>query len=142
MKDENCIFCKIGSGDIPSYKLYEDEDFKVFLDLSPTSYGHALIIPKEHYKNLFELDDTIASKALVLAKKVGAAMITKLTDLLGCDGYNIVQNNGEAAGQTMFHFHIHLIPRYKEDDTKIIFAENSLTEDDAKKIIDLITKDL
>ena len=65
MKDENCIFCKIGSGDIPSYKLYEDEDFKVFLDLSPTSYGHALIIPKEHYKNLFELDDTIASKALV-----------------------------------------------------------------------------
>lgn len=138
MKDENCIFCKIGSGDIPSYKLYEDEHFKVFLDLSPTSYGHALIIPKEHYKNLFELDDTIASKALVLAKKVGAAMM----NTLHCDGLNVLQNNGEAAGQTMFHFHIHLIPRYKEDDTKIIFAENSLTEDDAKKIIDLITKDL
>lgn len=138
MKDENCIFCKIGSGDIPSYKLYEDEDFKVFLDLSPTSYGHALIIPKEHYKNLFELDDTIASKALVLAKKVGASMM----NTLHCDGLNVLQNNGEAAGQTMFHFHIHLIPRYKEDDTKIIFAENSLTEDDAKKIIDLITKDL
>ena len=138
MKDENCIFCKIGSGDIPSYKLYEDEDFKVFLDLSPTSYGHSLIIPKEHYKNLFELDDTIASKALVLAKKVGAAMM----NTLHCDGLNVLQNNGEAAGQTMFHFHIHLIPRYKEDDTKIIFAENSLTEDDAKKIIDLITKDL
>lgn len=138
MKDENCIFCKIGSGDIPSYKLYEDEDFKVFLDLSPTSYGHALIIPKEHYKNLFELDDTIASKALVLAKKVGAAMM----NTLHCDGLNVLQNNGGAAGQTMFHFHIHLIPRYKEDDTKIIFAENSLTEDDAKKIIDLITKDL
>ena len=138
MKDENCIFCKIGSGDIPSYKLYEDEHFKVFLDLSPTSYGHALIIPKEHYKNLFELDDTIASKALVLAKKVGAAMM----NTLHCDGLNVLQNNGEAAGQTMFHFHIHLIPRYKEDDTKIIFAKNSLTEDDAKKIIDLITKDL
>ena len=138
MKDENCIFCKIGSGDIPSYKLYEDEDFKVFLDLSPTSYGHALIIPKEHYKNLFELDDTIASKARVLAKKVGAAMM----NTLHCDGLNVLQNNGEAAGQTMFHFHMHLIPRYKEDDTKIIFAENSLTEDDAKKIIDLITKDL
>ena len=131
MKDENCIFCKIGSGDIPSYKLYEDEDFKVFLDLSPTSYGHALIIPKEHYKNLFELDDTIASKALVLAKKVGAAMM----NTLHCDGLNVLQNNGEAAGQTMFHFHIHLIPRYKEDDTKIIFAENSLTEDDAKKLL-------
>ena len=138
MKDENCIFCKIGRGYIPSYKLYEDEDFKVFLDLSPTSYGHALIIPKEHYKNLFELDDTIASKALVLAKKVGAAMM----NTLHCDGLNVLQNNGEAAGQTMFHFHIHLIPRYKDDDTKIIFAENSLTEEDAKKIIDLITKDL
>ena len=138
MKDENCIFCKIGSGDIPSYKLYEDEDFKVFLDLSPTSYGHALIIPKEHYKNLFELDDTIASKALVLAKKVGSAMM----NTLHCDGLNVLQNNGEAAGQTMFHIHIHLIPRFKDDDTKIIFAENSLTEDDAKKIIDLITKDL
>ena len=118
MKDENCIFCKIGSGDIPSYKLYEDEDFKVFLDLSPTSYGHALIIPKEHYKNLFELDDTIASKALVLAKKVGAAMM----NTLHCDGLNVLQNNGEAAGQTMFHFHIHLIPRYKEDDTIIILS--------------------
>lgn len=138
MKNENCIFCKIGSGDIPSYQLYEDNDFKVFLDLSPTSYGHALIIPKEHYQNLFEVDDDIAAKALVLAKKVGSAM----THSLHCDGLNILQNNGEAAGQTMFHFHIHLIPRYKDDNTKIIFDQNSLNEDDAKKIIDSITKNL
>lgn len=65
-----------------------------------------------------------------------------MMNTLHCDGLNVLQNNGEAAGQTMFHFHIHLIPRYKDDDTKIIFAENSLTEEDAKKIIDLITKDL
>ena len=96
MKDENCIFCKIASGDIPSYTLYEDEFFKVFLDLSPTSFGHALIIPKEHYKNLFELDDEVAAKALVLAKKVGTAM----KDSLHCDGLNVLQNNGEVAGQT------------------------------------------
>ena len=130
MKEENCIFCKIAAGDIPSYQLYEDNDFKVFLDLSPTSFGHALIIPKEHYKNLFELDDNIASKALVLAKKVGTAMM----QALHCDGLNILQNNGETAGQTMFHFHIHAIPRYENDNTKIIFDQNSLKEEDAKKI--------
>ncbi len=130
MKDENCIFCKIGAGEIPSYQLYEDDDFKVFLDLSPTSFGHALIIPKEHYKNLFELDDNIAAKALVLAKKIGTAMM----QALHCDGLNILQNNGEIAGQTMFHFHIHLIPRYENDNTKIIFDQNSLNEEDAKKI--------
>lgn len=138
MQDNNCIFCKIGCGDIPSYKLYEDDDFKVFLDLSPTTYGHALIIPKEHYTNLFELDNTIASKALVLAKKIGTAMM----ETLHCDGLNLLQNNGETAGQTMFHFHIHLIPRYKDDNTKIIFDQNSLTEENAKKIIETITEKL
>ena len=112
MKDENCIFCKLANGDIPTATLYEDDDFRVILDAGPASKGHALILPKEHYKNLYELDDEIAAKALVLAKK----MITKLTDVLGCDGYNIVQNNGEVAGQTVFHFHIHLIPRYEGDE--------------------------
>ena len=134
MKDENCIFCKIGSGYIPSYKLYEDEDFKVFLDLSPTSYGHALIIPKEHYKNLFELDDTIASKALVLAKKVGAAMM----NTLHCDGLNVLQNNGEAAGQTMFHFHMHLIPRYENDNAGILWEPGETTPEDMAEVKRLV----
>ncbi len=136
MKDENCIFCKIASGDIPSYTLYEDNLFKVFLDLSPTSFGHALLIPKEHYANLFELDDEIASKIFVLAKKVASAMKTSLQ----CDGFNLLQNNGEIAGQTMFHFHIHLIPRYKDDNTKIMFDHKSLKEEDAKRILDTIKK--
>ena len=92
-------------------RLYEDKDFRVILDLSPASKGHALIIPKDHYRNLYDLDNELASKALVLAKK----MIQKLTDILGCDGYNIVQNNEEVAGQTVFHFHMHLIPRYNGD---------------------------
>ena len=111
MKDNNCIFCKIATGEIPSATLYEDKDFRVILDLSPASKGHALIIPKDHYRNLYDLDNELASKALVLAKK----MIQKLTDILGCDGYNIVQNNEEVAGQTVFHFHMHLIPRYNGD---------------------------
>lgn len=136
MKNENCIFCKIASDEIPSYTLYEDNLFKVFLDLSPTSFGHALLIPKEHYTNLFELDDETASKALVLAKKVATAMKAALQ----CDGFNLLQNNGEIAGQTMFHFHIHLIPRYKNDNTKIIFDHKSLKEEDAKTILDTVKK--
>ena len=108
MRDDNCIFCKIANGEIPSATLYEDEEFRVILDLGPASKGHALILPKNHYRNLYDIDEATASKAICLAKK----MITKMTDVLGCDGYNIVQNNEEAAGQTVFHFHMHLIPRY------------------------------
>ena len=97
MKDENCIFCKILAGDIPSYQIYEDDDFKVILDVGPASRGHALIIPKEHYKNLYELPEELAAKAFVLGKK----LITALTEILGCDGYNLVQNNGEVAGSSL-----------------------------------------
>ena len=111
MKNENCIFCKIAAGEIPSATIYEDDDFRVILDIEPASKGHALILPKEHYANLYELPEELASKALIVAKKV----VTKMTDIVGCDGYNVLQNNGEAAGQTVFHFHMHLIPRYKGD---------------------------
>ena len=131
MKDENCIFCKLANGDIPTATLYEDDDFRVILDAGPASKGHALILPKEHYKNLYELDDEIAAKALVLAKK----MITKLTDVLGCDGYNIVQNNGEVAGQTVFHFHIHLIPRYEEDEVGLGWKMGELTDEVRDEIL-------
>lgn len=134
MKDENCIFCKLANGEIPTATLYEDEDFRVILDASPASKGHALILPKEHYANLYELDDEVAAKVLVLAKK----MITKLTDLLGCDGYNIVQNNGEAAGQTVFHFHMHLIPRYKDDQVGLGWEMGELTEADKEDILSRI----
>ena len=88
MKDCNCIFCKIANGEIPSTTLYEDEDFRVILDLGPATRGHALLLPKEHYKNLFELDDEIASKVLGIAKKVGAKMVKALH----ADGFNLVQN--------------------------------------------------
>lgn len=131
MRDENCIFCKIAAGEIPSATLYEDEDFRVILDIEPASKGHALILPKEHYANLYELDDAVAAKALVLAKK----MITKLTDVLGCEGYNVVQNNGTAAGQSVFHFHMHLIPRYKEDTVDIKWKLGSLTDADKEEIL-------
>lgn len=131
MRDENCIFCKLANGDIPTATLYEDDDFRVILDASPASKGHALILPKEHYANLYELDDEVAAKVLVLAKK----MITKLTDILGCDGYNIVQNNGEAAGQTVFHFHLHMIPRWKEDGVGIEWKMGELADADKEELV-------
>ena len=131
MKDEKCIFCKLANGEIPTATLYEDEDFRVILDASPAAKGHALIIPKEHYANLYELDDELAAKVLVLAKK----MITKLTDVLGCDGYNIVQNNGEAAGQTVFHFHLHMIPRYKDDGVGLGWKMGELVDEDKEELL-------
>lgn len=131
MKVDNCIFCKIAAGEIPSTTIYEDEDFRVILDIEPASKGHALILPKEHYANLYELDDALAAKALVVAKKV----ITQMTEVLGCDGYNVLQNNGTAAGQTVFHFHMHLIPRYKEDDVKIGWKLGKLTDEVRQEIV-------
>ena len=130
MRDDKCIFCKIAAGEIPSATLYEDKDFRVIMDVSPASKGHALILPKEHYANLYELDDELAAKVLVLAKK----MITKLKDIVGCDGYNVLQNNGTAAGQTVFHFHMHLIPRYENDNVNIGWEPGSRS-DDVKEMV-------
>ena len=108
---DNCIFCKIANGEIPSKTLYEDDMFRVIMDISPASKGHSLILPKKHFANIYELDNETACETFVLAKR----MATVMTKALDCDGFNILQNNGEAAGQTVFHFHTHLIPRYKDD---------------------------
>lgn len=132
MRKDDCIFCKIAAGEIPSTTIYEDDDFKVILDIEPASKGHALILAKDHYANLYELSDELASKALLVAKKV----ITVMTDVLGCDGYNVLQNNGEVAGQTVFHFHIHLIPRYKDDNVNIKWQPGTLSEELKKEILE------
>lgn len=114
----SCVFCKIIAGEIPSTILYEDEDFKVILDIAPTNKGHAIVLPKKHVENIFEMDDDVASKLLVVVKKVSTA----IKEELNCDGMNILQNNGEAAGQTVFHFHMHIIPRYENDNVTIKFS--------------------
>ena len=132
MRDNDCIFCKIAAGEIPSATLYEDDDFRVILDLGPASKGHALILPKEHYRNLYDIDEQTLAKAASLAKK----MVIKLTDVLGCDGYNVVQNNEEPAGQTVFHFHIHLIPRYKNDNVGLGWHVGELTEEVKNEILE------
>ena len=106
MKDHNCIFCKIANGEIPSRTVYENDLFRVILDNGPATEGHALVLPKEHYSNLFDIPADVAAQAMITAQK--AAVLLK--DKLGADGLNLVQNNGETAGQTVHHFHIHVIP--------------------------------
>ena len=134
MKDCNCIFCKIANGEIPSTTLYEDEDFRVILDLGPATRGHALLLPKNHFANLFELDDETAQKAILVAKK----MAGKMKAALGADGFNLVQNNGEAAGQTVFHFHMHLIPRYENDNAGILWEPGENTPEDMAEVKRLV----
>lgn len=136
MKKEDCIFCKIVSGEIPSTTLYEDDMFRVILDLNPASRGHALILPKEHFANLYEIEEEYAAKAMVLAKKMATAM----TKALGAEGFNLLQNNGEVAGQTVFHFHLHLIPRYKEENELILWEPKKVTPEEMKKIAEEVEK--
>lgn len=130
MKDDNCIFCKIANGEIPSKTVYEDELFRVILDLGPATRGHALILPKSHFANLYEIPEEIAGEAMKLAKK----MTEKITGKLDCDGFNLVQNNGETAGQTVFHFHMHLIPRYEGDNQKIGWNPGKPSQEELEEI--------
>ena len=131
MKDCNCIFCKIANGEIPSATLYEDDEFRVILDLNPAAKGHSLVLPKEHYANLFEIPDDVLGRAAAVAKKVSGTLFTALH----ATGLNLVQNNGRSAGQTVFHFHLHMIPRYDDDNVKVGWVPGSLTEQDAKEIV-------
>ncbi|MDY3110447.1 MAG: HIT family protein [Lachnospiraceae bacterium] len=130
MVKDDCIFCKIAAGEVPSKTIYEDEKYRVILDLGPATRGHALILPKNHYANLFELPEEDAKEVICLAKK----MATIMKDKLGCDGFNLVQNNGEAAGQTVFHFHMHLIPRYENDGQEIGWKPGSPSQDELEEI--------
>lgn len=121
MRDENCIFCKLANGDIPTTTLYEDDSFRVIFDASPATQGHVLILPKEHYEDLTSLPDDMAGKVLPLAKRIGIAAL----EALGAQGFNVVQNNREAAGQTVQHFHTHIIPRYGKSDEMILWKPGS-----------------
>lgn len=129
MKEE-CIFCKIANGMIPSHTLYEDEDFKVIFDLSPATKGHALILPKKHFDNIYQMDDNTSSKVFTVAKKMSIAM----TKAFNCDGFNLIQNNGKCAGQSVFHFHMHLIPRYDGDNAINMWKPSETTDIELEKL--------
>ena len=122
----DCIFCKIISGEIPSTTIYEDDEFKIILDRFPANKGHALILPKKHYANIFEMDEDTAAKLFALA--VRTAKTIKIA--LKIKNMNILQNNGPLAGQTVNHFHLHLIPRYDNDNIDIKWSVIDLTDQD------------
>lgn len=134
MKDD-CIFCKLANGVFPTNSIYEDDDFNVILDADPATKGHALIIPKEHAADIFEVNIETAKKIMPLAKKIAE----KQKEALGCDGVNIVQNNGACAGQTVFHLHVHIIPRYKGKDPILTWSHESFTDEEYKEIKELLT---
>ena len=129
----DCIFCKILNNEIPSFTVYEDEDFKAILDIAPATKGHVLIIPKEHSENIFELSNDKAEKLFLIAKKI----TTALKNILNVSNFNLIQNNGRIAGQTVNHFHLHIIPRYSLDEISLwVPHENdpSVTESFANEV--------
>lgn len=138
MRDDNCIFCKIANGDIPSATVYEDDDFRAILDLGPASKGHTLILPKNHYADLLELDDETSAKVLKVAAKIGAAMKKGF----GCAGFNLVQNNGIAAGQTVFHFHLHVIPRYEDGGAMCAWVPGAYAGDEMAQTAEKIRQNM
>lgn len=131
-----CIFCKIANKEIPSYTVYEDDNFLAFLDLSPITVGHTLVVPKKHYANLLELDEATAKEALNVARKVALLLKEKLN----VSDFNIVNNCGENAGQSVHHFHIHIIPIYKKGDLEFKVQTKKLSDEDFKKLHTKIIK--
>ncbi|MBE5932355.1 MAG: HIT family protein [Lachnospiraceae bacterium] len=130
MIKDDCIFCKIAKGDIPSATIYESSDFKCILDVAPANKGHALIITKEHYDNIFQLDAETAAKIFSFAT-VAAKAIKEET---GCEGMNVLQNNGAVAGQTVNHFHLHLVPRNQGDGVNMSWTPKD-TDSEEQKVL-------
>lgn len=135
MKDD-CIFCKLANGVFATNYIYEDEDFKIILDAAPATKGHALVLPKEHYANLYEMPENLLSKLMVLAKE----QVLHMKDILKAEGFNLVQNNGEVAGQTVHHFHLHLIPRYSDDNQKISWNPTEPNADVQKQLAESLMR--
>lgn len=126
---DNCIFCKIIDGSIPSTVVYEDADFKAIMDISPAAKGHVLVLPKKHCADILSIDPDVASKALLIASKIANAQ----KKAFNCDGINLLQNSGEAAWQSVFHLHIHLIPRYKDDNVTVPWEHITYADGEAEE---------
>ncbi|EOT48754.1 MULTISPECIES: HIT family protein [Enterococcus] len=135
---EDCIFCKIIAGDIPSYKVYEDEEVYAFLDITQVTKGHTLIIPKKHVTDIFDYEDTLAAAVFARVPKIAKALEKAFPEM---EGLNLVNNNKEIAYQSVFHSHIHLIPRYgKDDDFSMHFGSHmdEYTEKDLATLAETI----
>lgn len=136
MIKDDCIFCKIAKGDIPSATIYEDSYVRVILDVAPANKGHVLILTKEHFDNIYEMDEETGAKVFAKATVIAKA-VKKAT---GCEGLNIVQNNGEVAGQTVNHFHLHLVPRYKNDNVNVSWKQMTTVAEEQQALAEEIKK--
>ncbi len=115
MPDDDCIFCKIAAGEMPSEIVQEDEHTVAFMDIHPWTRGHALVVPRRHSRNLYEIDDQDLARTASAARRLAQ----RLRDRLGCDGVNVLNSSEPAAWQTVFHFHLHVIPRYEDDPLEL-----------------------
>jgi histidine triad (HIT) family protein len=127
---EDCIFCKVLSGEIPSERIYEDDHAIAVMDINPWTRGHAVVFPRKHAENLFEIEDGELERVAVAAKRVA----TKMRDTLDCDGINLLQSNGRAAWQTIFHLHIHVIPRYDDDPLQLPVRPEPATPEELAEV--------
>lgn len=134
----DCLFCKIAQGTIPSATLMETNEFRVILDKFPSGQGHTLIMPKEHFNDIYELDSETAGKLFALATVVARA----LKKITGCEGLNVIQNNGSIAGQTIMHFHLHLIPRHEGDGMDFTWPTSEMSDEDLEALAAEIAKEI
>ena len=136
MKKDDCIFCKLANGMIPTATVYEDDDFRAIMDAAPANKGHVIILPKEHADDVFTLPVETQAKLFPVAAKIAKAV----KEELGCDGVNILQNNGTAAGQTVFHFHTHVIPRYNGDSVSVTWKQGEYADGEAAALAEKLAK--
>ncbi len=128
-----CIFCKIIAGEIPSYKVYEDEQVLAFLDINPVNHGHTLVVPKKHFVNIEEADEQVLCQIIKIVKKIGIS----LKKNLGAAGYNVLENNDPVAGQIVPHLHFHVIPRLLGDDLQL-WPQKKYEENQAGEVLNKI----
>lgn len=117
----DCIFCKIVNGEVPAKKIYEDEKTIAFLSIEPLTFGHTLVIPKEHYEDIFDMPEELLKEVFVSVKKVSEILKEKLK----CDGINVMNSNGKVAQQDVFHYHVHVVPRYAGSNFKLKYENSS-----------------
>ena len=132
MADADCIFCKIVAGEMPAHRIDEDEHTVAFMDINPWTRGHALVIPREHTPDLYEAPEATLHRTGVAAQRVARRM----RDRLGCDGINLLNSTGAAAWQTVFHYHVHVIPRYEDDPLQLPGQPQEADEDELARVAD------
>lgn len=135
---EDCIFCGIVAGDIPSTDLYEDDQVLAFLDVNPVAEGHALVIPKSHHERVTDFDAETTTAVFDAARQVAHALDAALEP----DGFNLFQSNGEAAGQEVFHAHVHVVPRHEGDEIRFDFPRAELDEETASRVQSAVQAEL